>query len=519
MQLGEAMRQSGTLTKQQMFAFDDARRSEMRTMADEAKTRGGVINTIGNFGDTVQQKLVVGVLDAAGQTKNLRETIAEQDKELKNATKNQKEALDPAAMQRMQQTIAETSNKMTVLLAENLPKLSSAFDQLMKIINDYVVPAFRFLMDHFGAIVGTVVAFKGALALASAAAKAFELYKNVAGPGTNPAKPMWVKDVSGGGVGGGGDLGGGKGKGKVPGKGIGKMAKGFGAVGAVISAGMLVSDLSDIDEQEKAGNITSGESKEAKGGAVGSAVGGAGGAWAGAAAGAAIGSVVPVVGTVIGGAIGAALGGWLGSNAGEIAGKELTKAVVAAPKEGSQDWLKVNDKNINSWVDAVHEGRVKMEQVPGVYMPYVKERIAKKPVKATATSATEAAKPATAGGVNYKAGAEDLLKQFVAANGSVPAQLKDQRAVSNVNDAQKSLAAEAEKKAQAEKEKAEAEKKALEEKSKKPSTTQESSETLLASLNTNMGQLVKLMKDQNSLSENQLSATKSLTGDLFASVG
>ena len=98
-------------------------------------------------------------------------------------------------------------------------------------------------------------------------------------------------------------------------KSAGGLIKGAGVVGAVAGGVMLASDLSDISEREKKGEITAEEAKKERGGAVGGAAGGAGGAMAGAAAGAAIGSVVPVVGTVIGGLIGVATAGGLGGKA------------------------------------------------------------------------------------------------------------------------------------------------------------------------------------------------------------
>jgi hypothetical protein len=525
MVLGETMRQTGTLTKNQMYAFDEARRSEMKTLAEEARTRTGSISTIGLFGDAVQQKLVVGVLDAAAQTSNLRTTVAQQSDELGKAAKAQKDAMDPAAMQQLQQNIAETSNKMSLLLAEHLPKLASAFDMLMNVISKYVVPAFEFMMRNFELIVGVLVAFKGALVLASAAAKAFELYKNLRGPGTTPANPMWTREIGGGG--GGGVDGDGPDRKKGKGPGIRNVVKGFGAVGAVVSAGMLVSDLSDINEQEKSGQLTPEQAKEAKGGAVGGAAGGAGGALAGAAAGAAVGSVVPIIGTVIGGAIGAALGGWLGSKGGELAGKKLTETVKASPKDGTADWLKINDKNINSWVDAVYNGTKKIEEVPGVYLPYVKERLAKKPVKTSTTSTTTTpqgskAESSTLTFANSKDSMALVKEAYELANPKTPQS-------SNLDAARKSLETKS-----AENLKPETGTKASSTTSgntteqgsnnqgtgrtTNPPTTQDSAETLLAQLNSKMDQLIKINKDVHSVNERQLTAQQSMTGDLYVSV-
>ena len=357
MVLGEQMRSSGTLTQAQAIQFDKSRQAEMKTMADEAKGRGGLLNTIGNFGDAVQQKLTVGILDSAARTKDLGQVMTEQALEQKNAAQKQKDAMDPAAMQKFQQDIAAMSNSMTVLLAQYMPMLQSAFGALATFINDYVVPVFKFVMDNFQAIVVTLVAVKAGMIAMGVAMKAIEMQKALSGPGTSPARPMYVKDISGGGGGGGVmDSVGGK-----KGKGIGKLAKGAGVAGAVISAGMLVSDLSDISEEEKQGTITQAQAKEKKGGAVGSAGGGALGAWGGAAAGAAIGSVVPGVGTVIGGVVGGALGAWGGSWAGEKAGS----AVAAAPKG--------DDVNAKNWAYSVYTGKASFDQVPAPYKTFVKK--------------------------------------------------------------------------------------------------------------------------------------------------
>jgi hypothetical protein len=77
----------------------------------------------------------------------------------------------------------------------------------------------------------------------------------------------------------------------------------------------------------------------------------------------------------------------------------------------------------------------------------------------------------------------------------------------------------AEKKAQQEAEaKKAAEEKAKENEGKKQAPTQETAESLLAQLNNNMAQLVRINQEQKDIGERQLSVQRSLTGDLFASV-
>lgn len=169
-------------------------------------------------------------------------------------------------------------------------------------------------------------------------------------------------------------------------------------------------------------------------------------------------------------------------------------------------------------------------------------------------SGREAAAKAAEKSIDYNAGPEELLKQMAKKEGSslVPKDSKD--VAKGLADAAKTAApsnpteAAGKTKTESSTAKAESTKKEIEsasdqkkqdeakarmdaeqrakgdsEKSKSTDTdkqkpTQESAETLLAQLNTNMAQLIKLSQDQKDISERQLSVQKSLTGDLFASV-
>jgi hypothetical protein len=539
-ELGEQMRRSGTLTKEQVTTFDKARKAEARQMAEEAKQGVGLISTLGNFGDSVQQAYTVGIMNSATQ-KDLTEIQAEQAKEKAKAAELEKTAMDPAKLLQFQQTIAETSNKFNETLANVLPKLQSSFTLLAEFVEKYLVPAFKFFAQHIEAIsigLGLFIAGLAAVKGALAAFKAYQAYQALGKqPGHPGAPPLMVKEVGGGLDTDGPDK---KKKGAKGAKGAASSAKGaassakglvkgLGVAGAVLSVGMLASDISDINEKEKSGEITKREADVGKGEAVGGAAGGAAGALGGAAAGAAIGSVVPVIGTVIGGAIGAAIGGYLGMKGGEVAGKATAELVVGPPgagEKGTEQWLKINDPNINSWVDAVYEGRQKIGAVPGVYLPYVKERLSKKPSKATPTppakpSATTPATGATTKaaeipGINYSADSEALLKQFAARNNSVltaPNNPSSANTSAPVTSAQNQLGQDAEKKAA---EEARQQAVATDPKRLDQTSTQETQAIAITALNTNMEQMVKLLKDQVKLSENQISATKSLSSDLFA---
>ena len=542
-ELGEQMRRSGTLTKEQVTTFDKARKAEARQMAEEAKQGVGLISTLGNFGDSVQQAYTVGIMNSATQ-KDLTEIEAEQAKEKAKAAELEKTAMDPAKLLQFQQTIAETSNRFNETLANVLPKLQTAFSQLAEVVEKYLVPAFKFFAQHIEDISIGLGLFIAAVAIAKTALAAFKAYQAWQALGKQPghpgAPPLMVKEVGGGGLDPDGpdkkrkkDAKGTKGAAsgaKSAASGAKGLVKGLGVAGAVLSVGMLASDISDINEKEKSGEITKREADVGKGEAVGGAAVGAAGALGGAAAGAAIGSVVPVIGTVIGGAIGAAIGGYLGMKGGEVAGKATMELVVGPPgagEKGTEQWLKVNDPNINSWVDAVYEGRHKIGAVPGVYLPYVKERLAKKPAKATPTTTAGATNPppgattkattkaAEIPGINYAADSESLLKQFATRNNSVlaaPNNPSSANASAPVTSAQNQLALDAEKKMQ------EQQRQRTDADAKKQAQPpiQETQTIAMTSLNTNMEQMVKLLKDQVKLSENQISATKSLSSDLFA---
>jgi len=104
---------------------------------------------------------------------------------------------------------------------------------------------------------------------------------------------------------------------------------------------------------------------------------------------------------------------------------------------------------------------------------------------------------------------------------------KDQKSESSTKaeGAKKEIEAGAEKKKQDEakakeeadkKAKEEADKKSKESEDKKKGSTQESAETLLAELNTKMGQLLKINQEQKDINERQLTAQKGMSKNLFA---
>jgi len=525
MVLGETMRRTGKLTEEQVFQFDEARRAEMKVLANEVKTRSGSISTIALFGDAVQQKLVVGTLNAASQAETLRKVSEDQAKSIKLAADKQKDAMDPAQMQKFQQTIAETSNKMTVLLAENLPRLTTAFEKLMQIIDEYVVPAFKYMMRNFELVVGVIVAFKAALVLASAAAKAFELYKAIAGPGTSPMKPMYVVDISGPSRAGG--KGKGKGKGKVgtgsgagddsgKGKGgrLGGLAKGGVAAVAGLGVGMAADYATEQGHEKTGAGLDIGSSALTYGGT-----------------GAMIGSVIPGIGTAVGAGVGAVLGTGVGlyKNWGKFFGGDKKSA-------GTPATPKFNEKEATDWAYSVYTGKATYDQIPNHYKEHALKLLESPPkewgtppVKTepptlatpTATPATSAvtpatptAKPATVANANdsltlakemYErsnpvTNAETERKNLEnkseeGAAGTTNDSKNNNSKTTNTTPAQEPMSAPSTQ--------------------FNRSTTQESTETLLSNLNTKMDQLIRVQLQANTIFERQLTVQQSMTGDLF----
>lgn len=64
-------------------------------------------------------------------------------------------------------------------------------------------------------------------------------------------------------------------------------------------------------------------------------------------------------------------------------GTTPTSQPKAAPKEGSPEWMKVNQPNIDSWVKAVQSGSKKIDDVPTVYKPYVQKSVQQQPKTTT----------------------------------------------------------------------------------------------------------------------------------------
>ncbi len=143
-----------------------------------------------------------------------------------------------------------------------------------------------------------------------------------------------------------------------------------------------------------------------------------------------------------------------------------------------------------------------------------KEKTAKKAAEHDAKTLDEKKRVAAENAkIDYNAGPEELMKQFAKAEGSplVPAK----EAAAKAESTKKEIESKTEEKTKAE-EKAKEEIKRENGGSSAPAATQESAESLLAQLNSNMIQLLKLTKEQKDIGERQLTVQRGLTSDLFA---
>jgi hypothetical protein len=125
--------------------------------------------------------------------------------------------------------------------------------------------------------------------------------------------------------------------------------------------------------------------------------------------------------------------------------------------------------------------------------------------------------------LDTNAGPEALLKQFAVKEGSSLIPKNKEPATAKAEVTKKEIEKKGEEKTAAEKkaadEKAKAEEKSKEDSKKEPPSkpaTQESAESLLASLNTKMTELIKINKGTQAVNEQQLSVQKGMTSDLFA---
>lgn len=509
--MGQQAKRSGTLTEQQVLATDKAAQAEARRNIELSKAGQGATEVLGQFGNATDKAMASGVAELAVRG-DAQKALADTTKTMQDAANSAGKALSPAQMMEAQQAIAIQSNKMSELLAARMPELTDAFTKLVNLINGPLMTAFNFMMDNIGKIALAVGVAAGALAGIKMFFKGKELFDTLFGRGLGTkGNPM---HVTMGGAGGLDDMLDGSGDGKSKrrrdkkgrfrkatkleragdflkkvgpsAKTAGKFVKG----GALIGAGMAAYDaydtFQDVDKQVAEGKMSKDEAKKAKTVAGSTAVGSASGGFAGAAAGAALGTLIfPGVGTIIGGAIGGALGAWGGEAAGAAVGEALTKADPSKMSMSNDSKKKAND-----WAWAILNGKASLSQVPiglqqtvaGIIKnppsTWTKKLEEKKSSLATpkapiATSLSAAQKDMSTSIIN-KANEQKLVKDQTSAAALIPPS--------------------------------------------KPLTGQESSESLLAGLNTKMDAMLKLNARFVDLASRQLSATSAMSGNLIRAV-
>jgi predicted chitinase len=149
MAFGQTLAAGGKISKDSM---NSARNSAIL----EARERKMSMKDQGLYNKEMAEAYV-GMSDlAAGEIDGLNKAYGEQANTIKNATQAEE-------MEKFKQRLAETSNVFTQILAQSglLSQLETAFDMLVGVTLDYVVPTFNFLADNFGTIV-TIAAGLGA---------------------------------------------------------------------------------------------------------------------------------------------------------------------------------------------------------------------------------------------------------------------------------------------------------------------------------------------------------------------
>jgi hypothetical protein len=365
--LGINARRTGTITLGQVTGIGKTMKREATDFANS-----GVGETAGLFINEMNG-IVVAANQYKAQQQDLEQAIADQTKAERERKAQEerlkKEGLDPASLQRFQQQIAELSNRFTKLLGENIPTLMGSFNTLANFITNYLIPAFKFVIDNLKELVVGFLAFKAAMIAYQLKVKFQESKAHLWGK--TPADARFVRPLGAMGPGGpvdvdGDEKGKGKGKGKKPSR-VGGFLKG----GGLAIAGMGASYASGA--LEEAGHEKSAAATDIAGTAA---------TYAGT--GMMIGSVIPGLGTAVGGIIGGLAGSALGlwDNWNRLFGKSLDDIrEEAAKKIQESGGLTVNEKLF-------------AEKDKQSYESYIKDRDAllKEKIQALGKDASEAQK-------------------------------------------------------------------------------------------------------------------------------
>ena len=152
MKAGQDIQNGGKITKDAMGGLYKGYVNEAKAVEKSAFYQTQARYNMEEFGKTT-----VGVSEAAARSADgFDKALADQEKTTSEAATNQ-----AAQMEQFKQRLAETSNVFTQILAQSglLTQLENAFDMLVGITLDYVVPTFNFMADNFG----TIITIAGAL--------------------------------------------------------------------------------------------------------------------------------------------------------------------------------------------------------------------------------------------------------------------------------------------------------------------------------------------------------------------
>jgi hypothetical protein len=133
----------------------DALKQTYKNSVEEQKQfqKSGQFQTLSQYAMEEYGDMLVAGTEMAARDANAMEKIAE---EQRAATEKANQAQQ---IEEFKQRLAETSNVFSQLLAQSglLEHLEDAFDTLIGITMDYVVPAFQFIADNFGLISAIVI--------------------------------------------------------------------------------------------------------------------------------------------------------------------------------------------------------------------------------------------------------------------------------------------------------------------------------------------------------------------------
>jgi hypothetical protein len=181
MDQAQQVRASGTLTAKEAERTDAALRTAARATIEQSRfqTQAGYMTA--EYNDQL-----LATQNTAARASTLAETTAKQDEELAKARqkkeKDLQDGLDPAKMKEYQEKIANVSNEFTKLLGSStlLDDMMYLFEGLSNVIQNTVVPVFKFVADYstaFGialGVLGGLVATTSALIGAANILRALE---------------------------------------------------------------------------------------------------------------------------------------------------------------------------------------------------------------------------------------------------------------------------------------------------------------------------------------------------------